>query len=104
MLGRRRGGVPICRRWRGRLTCRGKSGEPTSQAGAEAAEGRVLSERGDGAGRGRAGGTMRSVLGVDVGGTFTDFVVYDPRTRQVEVWKELSTPGDPVTGILRGLA
>src|SRR6185295_8139468 len=47
---------------------------------------------------------MRSVLGVDVGGTFTDFVVYDPRTKQVEVWKELSTPGDPVTGILSGLA
>src|SRR6185312_14095654 len=39
-----------------------------------------------------------------VGGTFTDFVVYDPRTKQVEVWKELSTPGDPVTGILSGLA
>ena len=47
---------------------------------------------------------MRSVLGVDVGGTFTDFVVYDPRTKRVEVWKELSTPGDPVTGILNGLA
>ena len=46
----------------------------------------------------------RSVLGVDVGGTFTDFVVYDPETRQVTVWKELSTPGDPVTGILNGLA
>ena len=32
---------------------------------------------------------MRSVLGVDVGGTFTDFVVYDPRTKQVEVWTDL---------------
>jgi N-methylhydantoinase A len=46
----------------------------------------------------------RSMLGVDVGGTFTDFVVYDPGTRQVTVWKEPSTPGDPVTGILNGLA
>ena len=45
---------------------------------------------------------MRHKLGVDVGGTFTDFVVYDPATRQVEVWKELSTPGDPVTGIIAG--
>ena len=55
-------------------------------------------------GRNTAADSMRSVLGVDVGGTFTDFVVYDPRTKQVEVWKELSTPGDPVTGILNGLA
>ncbi len=47
---------------------------------------------------------MRNVLGIDVGGTFTDFVAYDPRTRQVKVWKELSTPQDPVTGILEGLA
>jgi N-methylhydantoinase A len=48
--------------------------------------------------------SMRHVLGVDVGGTFTDFVAYDPATRKVDVWKELSTPTDPVTGILSGLA
>ena len=47
---------------------------------------------------------MRNVLGIDVGGTFTDFVAYDPATRKVTVWKELSTPGDPVTGIISGLA
>lgn len=47
--------------------------------------------------------SMRHVLGVDVGGTFTDFVAYDPASRKVEVWKELSTPGDPVTGILGGI-
>ena len=47
---------------------------------------------------------MRNVLGVDVGGTFTDFVAYDPKSRKFEVWKELSTPGDPVTGIIAGLA
>lgn len=47
---------------------------------------------------------MRNVVGIDVGGTFTDFVAYDPRTKQVKVWKELSTPGDPVTGIISGLA
>lgn len=47
---------------------------------------------------------MRNVLGIDVGGTFTDFVAYNPRTREVQVWKELSTPGDPVTGIIAGLA
>ena len=47
---------------------------------------------------------MRNVLGVDVGGTFTDFVAYDPATRSVTVWKELSTPSDPVTGIIAGMA
>ena len=47
---------------------------------------------------------MRNVLGIDVGGTFTDFVAYDPRTKEVKVWKELSTPHDPVTGILSGLS
>jgi N-methylhydantoinase A len=47
---------------------------------------------------------MRNVLGVDVGGTFTDFVAYNPNIRKVEVWKELSTPTDPVVGIINGLA
>lgn len=47
---------------------------------------------------------MRSILGIDVGGTFTDFAAYDPATKKVTVWKELSTPGDPVTGIIAGLA
>ncbi|MCB1377361.1 MAG: hydantoinase/oxoprolinase family protein [Alphaproteobacteria bacterium] len=47
---------------------------------------------------------MRNVLGIDVGGTFTDFVAYNPRTKEVRVWKELSTPTDPVTGIISGLA
>jgi N-methylhydantoinase A len=47
---------------------------------------------------------MRNVLGVDVGGTFTDFVAYDPETRKVAVWKELSTPEDPVAGIIAGVA
>ena len=47
---------------------------------------------------------MRNVLGIDVGGTFTDFVAYNPRTKEVKVWKELSTPGDPVMGIISGLS
>jgi N-methylhydantoinase A len=47
---------------------------------------------------------MRFMLGVDVGGTFTDFVSYDPVSKAMEVWKEPSVPGDPVAGILDGLA
>ena len=46
---------------------------------------------------------MSSILGIDVGGTFTDFVSYDPASKKVTVWKDLSTPGDPVTGIIGGL-
>ncbi len=44
------------------------------------------------------------LVGIDVGGTFTDFVSYDPETKAVEVWKNPSTPRDPNDGILEGLA
>ena len=46
---------------------------------------------------------MAFILGIDVGGTFTDFVAYDQETRQLKVWKDFSTPGDPSEGILNGL-
>ncbi len=47
---------------------------------------------------------MRFMLGIDVGGTFTDFVAYDRDTREVSVWKHFSVPGNPVEAILGGLA
>ena len=47
---------------------------------------------------------MRFMLGVDVGGTFTDFVAYDSETKEIEVWKHMSMPQDPGEGIVRGLA
>ena len=40
---------------------------------------------------------------IDVGGTFTDFVSYDPKTHAVDVWKNLTTPKDPNEGIITGL-
>ena len=43
------------------------------------------------------------LVGIDVGGTFTDFVSYNPETKSVEVWKNPSTPSDPNDGILTGL-
>jgi N-methylhydantoinase A len=46
---------------------------------------------------------MRYMLGIDVGGTFTDFVAYDSETRELDVWKHLSVPQDPVAGIKAGL-
>jgi len=41
------------------------------------------------------------VLGVDTGGTFTDFVVFDGK--HLRFHKELSTPHDPCESILRGI-
>jgi len=46
---------------------------------------------------------MRHVVGIDVGGTFTDLVAYDRDTGVIEVWKEPSVPSDPVLGILSAL-
>ena len=42
-------------------------------------------------------------LGCDVGGTFTDFVLYDERTGAIHAEKCLTTPADPSVGILEGL-
>lgn len=47
---------------------------------------------------------MDVLLGVDVGGTFTDFVAYDRESRGISVWKVPSVPGDPVAGILDGIS
>ncbi|EPR21304.1 MULTISPECIES: hydantoinase/oxoprolinase family protein [Agrobacterium] len=46
----------------------------------------------------------RFMLGIDVGGTFTDFVAYDRENRTIDVWKVRSVPTDPVVGILNGLS
>jgi N-methylhydantoinase A len=46
---------------------------------------------------------MRFTLGVDVGGTFTDFVNYDLETSAIDVWKVPSVANDPVQGVLDGL-
>ncbi len=42
-------------------------------------------------------------IGIDIGGTFTDFVVYDPASQRIETFKLLSTPGDPALAVLKGL-
>jgi N-methylhydantoinase A len=42
-------------------------------------------------------------VGVDVGGTFTDFAFVDSDTGMVVVHKELTTPYDPAVAVLRGL-
>src|SRR5699024_4662955 len=42
-------------------------------------------------------------VGIDVGGTFTDFTAYDSIHQQFLYHKEASTPADPAQAIKRGL-
>lgn len=42
-------------------------------------------------------------IGIDIGGTFTDFVVLDPSSDQLITFKILSTPADPAQAVLEGL-
>jgi N-methylhydantoinase A len=43
-------------------------------------------------------------VGIDVGGTFTDVVVYDDERRAWSLGKVPSTPANPTDGVVRGLA
>ena len=44
------------------------------------------------------------VVGVDIGGTFTDFMLYDTESGAVHVHKVPSTPGEPERAMVSGLA
>ena len=46
---------------------------------------------------------MAHNLGVDVGGTFTDVIVFDQDTHELTIDKVLSTPANPSEGVLRGI-
>ncbi len=43
-------------------------------------------------------------IGVDIGGTFTDFVLFDEATGDIRTFKVLSTPDNPARAVLEGLA
>jgi N-methylhydantoinase A/oxoprolinase/acetone carboxylase beta subunit len=43
-------------------------------------------------------------LGIDIGGTFTDFVLLDDSTGQLDVFKCLTTPAEPSQAVLQGAA
>ncbi|WP_198376243.1 hydantoinase/oxoprolinase family protein [Neoroseomonas rubea] len=45
---------------------------------------------------------MTLSLGIDIGGTFTDLVAFDPATGRAFIWKESTTPDDPARGVLAG--
>lgn len=51
-----------------------------------------------------AGATRRFQLGIDIGGTFTDIVLFDGQTGQVTVGKTLTTPADPSIAVRDGIA
>ena len=43
-------------------------------------------------------------LGIDIGGTFTDFIAVDDDSGQVHTWKTLTTPADPAIAVIEGMA
>src|SRR4030066_2582290 len=42
-------------------------------------------------------------IGIDIGGTFTDFVVHDPESGRITTFKLLSDPIDPASTVLLGI-
>jgi N-methylhydantoinase A len=46
---------------------------------------------------------MSSRLGIDVGGTFTDLLLFDERSGGMRLFKTPSTPSDQSIGILNGI-
>ena len=46
---------------------------------------------------------MQYRVGIDIGGTFTDFVAFDEANRELQAWKKRSTPRDPIEGVMTGL-
>jgi N-methylhydantoinase A len=42
-------------------------------------------------------------IGIDIGGTFTDFVLFSPESGNLDTFKLLSTPRDPAEAVLQGL-
>ena len=42
-------------------------------------------------------------IGIDIGGTFTDFVLFNPDTQELHAFKVLSTPNDPAEAVLHGI-
>ena len=43
------------------------------------------------------------LIGVDVGGTFTDFFVYNARSNAIRLFKTPSTPDNPAAAIVDGV-
>ena len=48
--------------------------------------------------------TLTWRLGVDIGGTFTDFALSDESGSEIAVLKRLTTPADPSIAVIEGTA
>src|SRR5262245_23652483 len=46
---------------------------------------------------------MRYRIGVDIGGTFTDFALFDDAGGEIVVHKQLTTPADPSQAVIEGV-
>ena len=42
-------------------------------------------------------------IGVDIGGTFTDFALHDASGERIAIHKRLTTPADPSEAVLEGV-
>lgn len=52
-----------------------------------------------------SGQTSQNVwVGIDIGGTFTDFVIYSSSDQSLKRFKILSTPADPAKAVMQGLS
>ena len=83
-------------------TCRRSAGRARLQGGDPEGP-RALGEGGE-AGQYQSGMSTAAPLslGIDIGGTFTDLVIHDPRDGRAVIWKESTTPDDPARGTLLG--
>ena len=43
-------------------------------------------------------------IGVDIGGTFTDFALHDATGASIAIHKQLTTPDDPSRSVIEGVA
>ena len=59
--------------------------------------------RGAASGRTTSGAGRVYRIGVDIGGTFTDFALFDARGRRMAVHKRLTTPHDPSEAVIAGV-
>ena len=48
--------------------------------------------------------TVHTIMGIDVGGTFTDFVLLDRASGQFTSHKQPSTPADPAAAVALGIS
>ncbi|MCO5223694.1 MAG: hypothetical protein M9947_19295, partial [Thermomicrobiales bacterium] len=46
----------------------------------------------------------RTRVGIDIGGTFTDFLLFDGETGRFSIAKTLTTPDEPARAVATGLA